>query len=357
MLPKKRSTRSSCLYCILFLVGFCLCLSEFTMRKALVSSLACSNTLRNMPPIGLGTFMLERNDCANAIRNAIKNGYRRVDCAAVYFNEDVIGNVLSEILQDDTTNIQRSDLFLVSKLASPFHRREHVELALRKTLNDLRTDYLDLYLIHWPVAFNYVDIDPSQRGYDNEDIDESNGGENIDPTVSVKETWAAMEALVDKGLVKEIGVSNFPVSLLHEVMCDARIPVAVNQVELHPYLQQSKLLKYCQARGVHVQAYSPLGTPGYKESDEPIVLENKVLKTIALRHNATVAQVCIAWALQRGCSVVTKSISDKHQQENLQSLDLKLSSGEMDEIAQLDRGYRFFRPEEWWGSMAMAVFD
>lgn len=327
------------------------------MSKALVSSLACSASTLRMPPIGLGTFLLERDDCATTIRTAIKNGYRRIDCAPVYFNEDVIGDALLQVLKEDD-DIQRDDLYLVSKLASPFHRQEHVELALRKTLNDLQTDYLDLYLIHWPVAFKYVDIDPTKRGFDNEDIDDSAGGDNIDPTVSVKETWSAMERLVEKGLVREIGVSNFSVSLLHELLCDASVKPKVNQVEIHPYLQQTKLLKYCQARGIQVQAYSPLGTLGYKESGEPIVLEDPVLKRIAAQHDVTVAQVCIAWVLQRGCSVVTKSTSDKHQQENLQaSQDLTLSESEMQEIAQLDRGYRFFRPEEWWGSMAMAVFD
>ena len=106
---------------------------------------------------------------------------------------------------------------------------------------------------------NYVDIDMSKRGYDNEDIDDSNNGKNIDPSVSVHETWAAMEELVSEGLVKYIGVSNFPVSLLHELMTKCRIPPVVNQIELHPYLQQKRLLKYCEARGVHVQAYSPIG--------------------------------------------------------------------------------------------------
>ena len=308
-----------------------------------------------MPPIGLGTFLLEPQACSSAIRAAIQAGYRGIDCAPVYFNEDAIGDALAEELKQGS--IQRSDLYLVSKLASPFHRKEHVELALRKTLNDLRTDYLDLYLIHWPVAFKYVDIDPTQRGFDNEDIDDSNDGNNIDPTVSVKETWSAMEMLVDKGLVRDIGVSNFPISLLHELLCEARIPPVVNQVELHPLLQQSKLLRYCQARGVKVQAYSPLGTPGYRESKEPSVMDDPVLKSIAARHDVSVAQVCIAWALQRGCSVVAKSTSDSHLKQNIQSQELNLTVSEMEEIAKLDRGYRFFRPEDWWPNMAMAVFD
>jgi diketogulonate reductase-like aldo/keto reductase len=299
--------------------------------------------------------MLEKEACSGVIHSALVAGYRRIDCAPVYFNEDAIGDALA--VEFASGSIRRSDLYLVSKLAGPFHRREHVELALRKTLTDLRTDYLDLYLIHWPVAFQYVDINLTERGWDNEDIDDSNGGEKIDPSVSVKETWSAMEELVDKGLVREIGVSNFPVSLLHELMCEARIAPAVNQVELHPYLQQHNLLKYCRARGVALQAYSPLGTPGYKESDEPSVLQDDALRVIADRHNVTVAQVCMAWALQRGCSVVAKSASGERQAENMHSQELTLTTDEMEGITSLDRGYRFFRPEDWWGRMAMALFD
>lgn len=346
------------MYSILFLVGLSLFLcSKFTMSKALASNLASCHNLR-MPLLGLGTFLLERNLCQEVIYTAIKNGYRRIDCAPAYFNEDAIGDALQAVMQTGDTKIQRSDLYLVSKLPSPFHRKEHVELAVRKTLNDLQTDYLDLYLIHWPVAFRYVEIDPTQRGYDNEDIDDSANGDNIDLTVSIKETWSAMEKLVDDGLVREIGVSNVPVSLLHQLLCDARIPPAVNQVELHPYLQQSKLLKYCQARNVTVQAYSPLGSqPEYKEANEPNVLDDAVLQSIASRHDATVAQVCIAWALQRGCSVVAKSTSKVHLKENMASIELTLTDEEMKEIAALDRGYRFFRPEEWWENMPVAVFD
>lgn len=250
-------------------------------------------------------------------------------------------------------------MFVVSKLAGPFHRREHVKIGLQKTLHDLRLDYLDLFLIHWPQAFSYVPIDLSQRGYPDEEIDESDGGKRIDPTVSIHETWKAMEELVEEGLVRAIGVSNFPVSLLHELMTSCKIPPAVNQVELHPYLQQSRLLDYCSSRGVHLQAYSPLGTPGYKEDGEPKVLDDPVLLEIAKKHDITVAQLCLVWALQRGTSVVAKSVSPQRQEENLQTISEKIVLGddEMKQIAELDRGYRFFRPEDWWGHMGMAVFD
>lgn len=308
--------------------------------------------------IGLGSYGLEPEKVDTAIQSAIQLGYRRFDCAAVYFNEDRIGDALAKEIGSNS-GLKREDLYITSKLASPFHRKEHVKIGLQKTLTDLRVDYLDLFLIHWPQAFYYVDIDPTQRGYDNEDIDDSGDGKKIDPSVSVHETWEAMEELVEEGLVKSIGVSNFPVSLLHELMTRSKIPPSVNQVEAHPYLQQTKLLKYCTARGVHFQAYSPLGTPGFKEEHEPRILDDPILQGIAAAHNASVANICIAWALQRGTSVVVKSSSSERQRENWNTLEQKiiLSDPEMEQIASLERGYRFFRPEEWWGDMSMAVFD
>ena len=176
----------------------------------------------------------------------------------------------------------------------------------------------------------------------------------------------AMESLVDKGLVKHIGVANFPAILLHDLLSYSRIPPAVNQVEIHPYNQQSKLLTYCKSRNVTAQAYSPLGTPGYKEDGEPNVLEDPVLKEIANGRGITVAQLCLQWTIQRGCHVVAKSSSVSHLQENMLvnhknefvvDETNQLSQVEMDRIASLDRGYRFFRPEEWWPEHPVPVFD
>ena len=353
----------------LFSLSFFAALGKNLTKKSVTatSTKSCTaafhtTTTEMLFPIGLGTYEIARQDVSQAIDSAIKLGYRRFDCAPVYFNEDLIGDAFVKAFEEGI--VSREDLYVVSKLASPFHKKEHVKLGLQKTLSDLRVDYLDLFLIHWPQAFHFVDIDMNKRGYENEDIDDSDGGLKIDPTVSVHETWKAMEELVDEGLVKAIGVSNFPVSLLHELMTGCRIPPAVNQVELHPYLQQNKLLEYCTKRGVHLQAYSPLGSPGYSEEGEPKILEDKVLKEIANRHKTSVAQVCLAWGLQRGTSLVVKSSSPERQKENLIAVDdktiqsiISLSEDEMKEIESLDRGYRFFRPEDWWGAMAVAVFD
>jgi diketogulonate reductase-like aldo/keto reductase len=240
----------------------------------LASEGSTNSILDSMPAVGLGTFLIPADQVGEAVTSAVKVGYRRIDCAPVYFNEAAVGDALHRLVVEDKA-IRRNELFVTSKLASPFHRREHVRPALEKTLRDLRLDYLDLFLIHWPIAFTYVPIPPpdSARGWDNEDIDDSDGGNNIDPNVSVHETWRAMEECVHAGLVNRIGVSNFPVALLHELLSTSRIHPAVNQCEAHPYLPQRRLVQYCQHRGVHFQAYAPLGardSPGRLTARNPM---------------------------------------------------------------------------------------
>lgn len=208
---------------------------------------------------------------------------------------------------------------------------------------------------------------------------------------SIKICALAMEKLVDDGLVKHIGVANFPAILLHDMLSYARIPPAVNQVEIHPYNQQTQLLEFCHSRNIVVQAYSPLGSPGYKESREPEVLSDPILKEIANKHEISVAQLCILWSLQRGCHLIAKSSNAQHMEENLvvhhryefaestattceddvpatatsgdttatlaaRKAASLLSSEEMERIASLDRGYRYFRPEDWWRENPVPVF-
>ena len=219
------------------------------------------------------------------------------------------------------------------------------------------------FIVHWPVSFSPVPIDPSKRGWENEDIDDSNNGLNIDESVSIHEVWNGMEHVLQQGIVRAIGVSNMPLMLLHELLSRCTIPPSVIQIELHPYLQQTSLLNYCQRRKIHVQAYSPLGSPGYRESHEPNVLTDPTLQRIAKSYSISTAQLCIVWALQRGTSIVTKSLNEQHLLDNVQLLTLQgrptitLTDQDMHDIAALDRGYRFFRPQDWWGEKSMAVFD
>ena len=174
-----------------------------------------------------------------------------------------------------------------------------------------------------------------------------------------------MEKLVDNGLVKHIGVANFPVMLLHDLLSYARIKPVVNQVEIHPYNQQHNLISYCKSRNVNVQAYSPLGMPSYKETGEPDVLSDPILQEIAEAHGITVAQLCLQWSLQRGLHVIVKSSKKKHLEENLivghknefKSNSIQLTQEEMNRIASLDRNLRFTRPEDWWNDPIMPVFN
>lgn len=332
---------------------FCLLPSRYryVRAKRLVSTLQQDVSLENSP-IVLGTYQIKPEYVSSAMHSAIQLGYRSFDCAPIYFNETQVGDAFQMSFSEGL--ISRQEVFIGSKLASPFHRKEHVKIGLQKTLTDLRLDYLDQFIIHWPQAFEYVDIDPMKRSYQNEEIGDSEGGKRIDPRVSIHESWEGMEELFEEGLVRSIGVSNFTVALLHELMTTCRIPPSVNQVEAHPYLQQRKLLEYCKKRRVHLQVYSPLGSPGHIRAEEPQILQDPVLKGLANSHGVTVAQLCLIWALERGTSVVVKSLCPKRQRENLLfDASLKLSAEELSTLDSLERGYRFFRPEDWWDKMAV----
>eukprot|EP00956_Cyclotella_meneghiniana_P004654 scaffold5736_cov123-Cyclotella_meneghiniana.AAC.3 len=307
-----------------------------------------------MPKVGLGTLGVSPSEAKPVINEALSMGYRLFDCAPVYFNEKELGDAFHESI----TGVPRTDVFITSKLASPFHRDEHVEPALRKTLSDWQWYNIDKYQSSL-LGFQVLTC----RGI--EDIDESDGGARIDPNVSIRETWTAMEKLVDNGLVKYIGVANFPVMLLHDLLSYARIKPVVNQVEIHPYNQQHNLVSYCKSRNVNIQAYSPLGMPSYKETGEPDVLSDPLLREIADAHGITVAQLCLQWSLQRGLHVIVKSSKKKHLEENLivghknefDSNSIQLTPEEMKRIASLDRNLRFTRPEDWWNDPIMPVFN
>ena len=221
-------------------------------------------------------------------------------------------------------------------------------------------------IVHWPVAMKPIPLfDPTIRGYDNEDIDDSNNGKNIDTTQSIHDTWKLMEELVTDGLVKYIGVSNFPVILLHELLTKATIKPFINQCECHIYLQQKELIKYCTARGIHFQAYSPLGaSKEYRtEGIDPIILNDPILQQLATKYNISVPTLCLVWLLQRNVSVVVKSTNKQHIHDNL-AIPLQLikdnpnliNDKDLQTIATLNRNYRYFRPQEWWIDMPVAVF-
>ena len=291
-----------------------------------------------MPLLGLGTWKADPGQVYAAVREAIRLGYRHIDCASIYGNEPEIGNAIAEAIA--AGEVTRAQLWITSKLWSNAHGRDSVEPALRRTLHDLQLDSLDLYLIHWPV--------PLQPG-----VAFPSGVQDLRPPAEVplRATWEGMEAAVAAGLCRHIGVSNFSITKLADLLAHGRIRPEMNQVELHPLLQQPELLAFCAAEGVHLTAYSPLGSldrPSFtKAADAPVPLEHPAILAIAAEHGCTAAQVLLAWHVQRGIATIPKSVTPARLAENLAAADLTLTPADLERIAGLDQNRRLLDGGFW----------
>lgn len=284
------------------------------------------NTETEMPIIGLGTWKAKPGEVYQAIRWAIKLGYRHIDCAPIYGNEKEIGQALHDAMAEG--DIKREDLFVTSKLWNDSHAKEDVLPALEQTLKDLQLEYLDLYLMHWPVA--------QKKGVAMPESEEDMISLNDLP---LEETWAGMEEAQMKGLAKAIGVSNFGKENLEKLIDKAEIAPSVNQIENHPLLQQNELIDFCQKNMIAVTAYAPLGSGSHQ--GEMNLMENEVIKEIAERLQATPAQVMLAWQVNRGVVSIPKSIHNDRIKENFAAQNFELDDEDMKKIASLDKNYRF----------------
>lgn len=291
-----------------------------------------------MPILGLGTWKSEPGEVGAAIKEAIRIGYRHIDCAAIYGNEAEIGSALEELLQ--AGDVCREELWITSKLWNNAHGREQVPLALKKTLKDLRLEYLDLYLVHWPVATRSVFPSKPEHFFSLAER-------------PLEETWAGMEGCVKDGLARHIGVSNFNIRHLETVSRAAGIRPEMNQVELHPYLAQKELVVYCRQQKIQLAAYSPLGSPDrpavMKKATEKSLLENETVAAIARTQGCSPAQVLIRWPIEQNIAVIPKSVNPARLKENLAAAELSLSDAEMAELARLDSGFRYVHGEFWTG--------
>lgn len=276
-----------------------------------------------MPALGFGTLIPDATETRNATRVALETGFRHLDCAERYRNEEQVGEAIREALRGGS--LARGDLFITTKLWNSNHRPERVKPAFEASRNRLQLDYVDLYLIHTPFAF--------QPG-DNQDPRDENGNVIYDDGVTLTDTWRAMESLVDAGNCRAIGLSDFSLDQLREVFESARIKPAVIQVESHPYFPQAEILDFSNRNGLVMLAFAPLG-----HGMKPGVLEDPVIVSISKRVNKTPAQVLLAWAVQRGTAVLTTPKSPAHARENLDISALPGSA--MDEIDAIQTRQRF----------------
>ncbi|GAB5404938.1 MAG: aldo/keto reductase [Aureliella sp.] len=295
--------------------------------------------------VGLGLWKIENSATADMVYSAIKAGYRHLDAACDYGNEKEAGQGIRRAIDDGLCT--REELWVTSKLWNTYHHGDHVKPALEKSLADLGLEYLDLYLIHFPIATKYVAIEHRYPpGWFFDPAIES--PKMVADSVPVSETWGAMERLHESGLVRHIGISNFGCSLIRDLLSYASVRPSVLQVESHPYLVQDKLLRYCQQENIAYTAFSPLGAPSYvplgMATNSDSVLELDIVKSIASQHGKSPAQVVLRWGVQRGTAVIPKTANPARLAENIDLFDFSLSVDEMSAIASLDQNRRFNDP-------------
>ena len=295
-------------------------------------------TRGEMPAIGLGTWKMDDGAATAAVKSALELGYRHIDCAPIYLNESDVGAAFRDVF--GSGKVSRDDVWVTSKLWCNRHQPDLVVGALKQTLSDLQLEYLDLFMIHWPIVFRH-DVHRPASGADFVSLEE----------VPLTETWKALESCVDAGLCRNIGVCNFSIKKLKMILADCKIRPAANQIECHPFFPQNDLLEFCQSEGIQLIAYSPLGSGDRPErmrtDDDPNLFDVPQIKEIAAAKGLTSGQVILAWAVNRGSAAIPKSASPLRQAENLAAGSIELSADEMTTIDEIAVTYRYVHGRFW----------
>ncbi|KAK1994792.1 aldo/keto reductase [Colletotrichum falcatum] len=300
---------------------------------------------REMPLVGFGLWKVPRESCADTVYNAIKTGYRLFDGAYDYQNEKEAGEGVRRAIADGL--VKREDIFITTKLWNNYHRKEHAIPTAKRQNEAWGLGYIDLFLIHFPVALKYVD--PAVNEYPCWWMDKEQ--KIVEPDgVPIRETWECLEALVDEGVARSIGVSNFQAQSLYDIRSYARHPVSSLQIEHHPYLVQPDLVAMAREHGIAVTAYSSFGPQSFLEISNRRALDARPLfeadpvRRAAEEHGVTPAQVLLRWATQRGVAVIPKSNSQDRLRQNLEANGFDLAPAELESISDLDIGLRFNDP-------------
>lgn len=291
-----------------------------------------------MPAIGLGTWKMEDGTATEAVKTALESGYRHIDCAPIYLNEADVGAAFETVFQQG--DIKRFDVWVTSKLWCNRHRPDLVKGALEATLADLKLKYLDLFMIHWPIVFR-ADVHRPEQPEDFVRLEE----------MPIIDTWRALEACVDAGLCRNIGVCNFSVKKLKSLLPECRIKPSANQVECHPFFPQSDLFEFCKSEQIQLVAYSPLGSGDRPErmrgASDPNLFEHPLIMKIANRRKISTGQVMLAWAVTRGSVAIPKSSNPGRMVENLATGSIELSSQEMASIDSIEILHRYVHGRFW----------
>ena len=297
------------------------------------------------PSIGLGLWKIERDRTAGIVAEAIRLGYRHLDSACDYGNEAEAGEGIRRAVA--AGHCRRDDLWVTSKLWNTDHEPSRVRAACERSLADLGLDELDLYLVHFPIALEHV---PFEERYPPGWVrDPAAAVPRMHPIpVPLADTWGALERLVEAGLVRQIGLCNCPVAVIRDLLARARIQPTTLQVEMHPFLVQERLLRFCHEAGIAVTAFSPLGAGSYvplgMATPADSVLGHPVVTEIAAATGRTPAQVVLRWGIQRGTSVIPKTSRVERLAENLEAVEWTLDDPQMRAISALDQRRRFNDP-------------
>ncbi|XP_037573620.1 aldo-keto reductase family 1 member B1 isoform X4 [Dermacentor silvarum] len=297
------------------------------MAKCPIVTLADGNKI---PALGLGTWKSAPSQVYEAVKEAIRIGYRHIDCALVYLNEPEVGRAISHAIKEGL--ISREELFITSKCWNSFHSKQKVVECCNRSMRALGVDYIDLYLVHWPQAYKEDgDLFPKDENGDIQLAD-----------IDYLETWEGMEECKRKGLVRSIGVSNFNSEQITRLVKSCQIKPVMNQIECHPYLPQKKLIALCADFQIKTTAYSPLGSPDrpWAPKGEKTLMEDETVKAIAKKHGVTAAQVLIRYPIERGLISIPKSTNKERIAENFKVLSFSLDPADVEALNGLDRNFR-----------------